>query len=64
MPSRLDDADDAFNRSSRDQHGSMTWGSYDRGQEIWLGVLGRGWIGWVAVAVALVGIALLLVWLL
>jgi hypothetical protein len=42
----------------------MTWGSYDRGQEIWLGVLGRGWIGWVAAAVALVGVALLLVWLL
>jgi hypothetical protein len=42
----------------------MTWGSYDRGQEIWLGALARGWGGWVAGAVALVGIALLLVWLL
>jgi hypothetical protein len=64
MPSRFDDADQAFNQSSRDLDGSMTWGSYDRGQEIWLGALARGWVGLVAGAFALLGIALLLAWLL
>jgi hypothetical protein len=42
----------------------MTWGSYDRGQEIWLGVLGRGWVGWAFGGFAVAVLVLLLIWLL
>jgi hypothetical protein len=61
---RLDSADEAFVSSYRDPDGSVTWGSYDRGLVAWDGVLGRGWVGLVAVAIAAAGIVVLLVWLL
>jgi hypothetical protein len=61
---RLDSAEEAWGRASRDPDGSMTWGSVGRGDEAFWGTLARGWVGWAALALAVGGIVALLVWLL
>jgi hypothetical protein len=60
---RFESADEALARGSRDPDGSMTWGSVGRGDEAFWGTLGRGWVGILALAVALAAIVVLLVWL-
>jgi hypothetical protein len=60
---RFESADDALGRASRDPDGSMTWGSVGRGDEAFWGTLSRGWVGWVALAIALAAVIALVVWL-
>ena len=59
---RFESADEALGRTSRDPDGSMSWGSASRGDEVFWGILSRGWVGLVAGALGVVALIALLVW--
>ena len=60
---RLDEAAEAWGRSSRDPDGSMSWGSVGRGDEVFWGTLFSGWAGVLVGALGVAGLIALLVWL-